>query len=159
EEELYGDALLTHLPLRLVKAGQLPGHPRRSRVEPRGALWAAVTVGDLELQIINTHLGLFPAERLAQIEALLGEEWLAHPSCRPPVVLCGDLNAAPSSMVCRRIGVQLRDAQLHGPPGRPKNTWFGRYPTMRIDHIFVDAGIEVLGIDVPHNALVQVASD
>ena len=35
EEELYGDAILTALPERLVKAGPLPGHPRFSRLEPR----------------------------------------------------------------------------------------------------------------------------
>src|SRR5580693_9261607 len=30
EEELYGDAILTTLPERLVKAGPLPSHPRFS---------------------------------------------------------------------------------------------------------------------------------
>src|SRR5262249_37923564 len=39
EEELYGDAILTALPMRLVKAGSLPGS---IGFEPRGALWVAV---------------------------------------------------------------------------------------------------------------------
>src|SRR3974390_2930226 len=42
EEEQYGDAILTALPERLVKAGPLPGHPRFSRLEPRGAIWVAI---------------------------------------------------------------------------------------------------------------------
>ena len=44
-EEEYGDAIITDLPSRLVKAGPLPGLARRPRLEPRGALWAAITAG------------------------------------------------------------------------------------------------------------------
>ena len=39
EEELYGDAILTTYPERLVKVGALPGHPGIRALEPRGALW------------------------------------------------------------------------------------------------------------------------
>src|SRR3954454_19768884 len=42
EEELYGDAILTCYPERLVKAGPLPGHPGIRSLEPRGALWIEV---------------------------------------------------------------------------------------------------------------------
>src|SRR3954468_8937101 len=73
-EELYGDAILSRWPARLVKAGSLPGHPRLRGMEPRRGLWSKVTIGDCELQIINTHLGLLGAERAAQVETLLGDE-------------------------------------------------------------------------------------
>src|SRR5271168_3924864 len=66
EEERYGDAILTALPERLVKAGPLPGHPLLPRLEPRGALWVAVEIGGRELQVINTHLGLSPREQQIQ---------------------------------------------------------------------------------------------
>src|SRR5580704_6891290 len=46
EEELYGDAILTTLPERLVRAGAIPTHPRFDRLEPRGAVWIAVMVGN-----------------------------------------------------------------------------------------------------------------
>ena len=46
EEELYGDAILTALPMRLVKAGPLPGSVG---FEPRGALWAAVEANGTEI--------------------------------------------------------------------------------------------------------------
>jgi endonuclease/exonuclease/phosphatase family metal-dependent hydrolase len=39
EEELYGDAILTTYPERLIQNGPLPGHPRIPRLEPRGAVW------------------------------------------------------------------------------------------------------------------------
>ena len=59
EEERYGDAVLSALPLRLVKAGPLPGQPS---LEPRGALWVSVDLGGgTELQVVNTHLGLLGA--------------------------------------------------------------------------------------------------
>ena len=61
EEERYGDAILTHLPQRLVKAGPLPGLAGKPLLEPRGALWVAIDLHGREIQIINTHLGLLPA--------------------------------------------------------------------------------------------------
>jgi hypothetical protein len=63
EEERYGDAILTHLPHRLVKAGPLPGLAGKPHREPRGALWVAVDLHGKEVQIINTHLGLNRHER------------------------------------------------------------------------------------------------
>lgn len=82
EEELYGDAILTALPMRLVKAGPLPGSVG---FEPRGALWAAVEANGTEIQIINTHLGLPAYERMAQAKTLLGQNWLGRRprSCYP----------------------------------------------------------------------------
>ena len=71
-EERYGDAILSTLPLRLIKAGPLPGLPQPPQLEPRGALRVAVELGDgTALQVITTHLGLSGRERLAQVEALL----------------------------------------------------------------------------------------
>ena len=158
-DELYGDAILTHLPLRLVKAGPLPGLPGSPYLEPRGALWVVITVGNKELQCLNTHLGLFPKERLLQAEALLSGEWLAHPECRFPALLCGDFNATPGSPVCRQIQSRLADAQLQSLNKRPMNTFCSRYPLARIDHVYTSPGIEVIDFDVPANALAQVASD
>lgn len=159
EEERYGDAILTHLPMRLVKAGALPGLPGKPFLEPRGALWAAIDVLGTEVQVLNTHLGLLPGERRAQVEALLGAEWLAHPDCRGPLILCGDFNALPASTVCRRLRERLNDAQIELDSHRPRGTFFGRFPFTRIDHVFVDAGFEVVGIEVPDPELARVASD
>ncbi len=159
EDELYGDAILTHLPMRLVKAGPLPGLPARPNLEPRGALWVVITVGNREIQFINTHLGLFPNERLLQAEALLSSEWLAHSECRLPALLCGDFNATPGSPVCRLMQTRLVDAQSKGLDKRPMNTFCSRYPVARIDHVYHSLGVEVLDCEVPVNELVQVASD
>jgi endonuclease/exonuclease/phosphatase family metal-dependent hydrolase len=159
EEERYGDAILTHLPMRLVKAGALPGLPDKPWLEPRGALWVAIKLDGIEHQVMNTHLGLLPRERRVQAEALLGPDWLGHPECRGPVVLCGDFNALPSSPVCRRLRTRLHDAQIELDNHRPRRTFSGRFPMARIDHVFVDPATDVLDIEVPDTELARVASD
>jgi endonuclease/exonuclease/phosphatase family metal-dependent hydrolase len=145
--------------MRLVRAAKLPGLPNKPHLEPRGALWVAVEVDGAEIHFINTHLGLRAKERRVQADALLGPDWLAHPDCGEPVILSGDFNAFPSSPVCRRIRGRLQDAQKQVKSTRPKNTWLARYPFARIDHVFVDPRIEVVGIEVPNMELARVASD
>jgi endonuclease/exonuclease/phosphatase family metal-dependent hydrolase len=161
-EELYGDAILTACPSRLVKTGALPGLPRLPRLEPRGALWASITVGgqgiQQEIQVINTHLGLLSRERKSQIEELLGPEWLGHPACRDPVVLLGDFNARPRSRSYRKLTARLQDAQsLYG--GRGRRTFPSRLPALRIDHAFVGLAIKVTRVDTVRTRLARVASD
>lgn len=155
EEELYGDAILTALPMRVIKAKALPGS---LRLEPRGALWVAVAAGGVEIQIINTHLGLSPYERLVQARCLVSDEWLCHPDCREPVFLVGDFNAIRRSRAYRLLTSRLRDVQLGGG-GRPKPTFPARMPLLRIDHIFCSKSIEVLDVQTVRTALARLASD
>ena len=159
EQGLYGNAVLTHFPMKLVKARRLPGLTNKPRIERRGALWAAIDVGGRQIQFINTHLGLRSRERRLQVEALLGLDWLHHPDCLEPVILCGDFNALPYSWASRHIARRLRDAQVSVRNHRPLKTWFGRLPAARIDHVFVGPGIEVLAVNVSRTGLARVASD
>ncbi|KPP98896.1 endonuclease/exonuclease/phosphatase family protein [Marinobacter sp. HL-58] len=159
EEERYGDAILTHLPQRLVKAALLPGLPGRPALEPRGAIWVAVEFNGRELQIINTHLGLSPAERNAQVNALLGDDWLGNDACRQPVILCGDFNAIPSSAAYQRLARQMNDVQLQAPGHRPAATFSSRFPALRIDHIFVSSDLQISGLETYRSQLARVASD
>jgi endonuclease/exonuclease/phosphatase family metal-dependent hydrolase len=159
EEELYGDALLSRYPMRLVQSGALPGPPNRPDLETRGALWAEIDVAGHKVQILNTHLGLRPVEQRYQIEGLMGSQWLSHPKCHGPVILCGDFNANPSHKTCRRITKILNDAQDKLDDHVPQRTWFGRFPVGRIDHIFVAKEIDVHSCLVPRTAFTRVASD
>src|SRR5690606_37572659 len=107
-EEKYGDAILTALPSRLVRAGPLP-----SAGEPRGALWVAVDVGGVELNVFNTHFGLRRGERALQAATLLGPDWMGSAECRDaPCVLLGDFNAMPSSPTYRALARDLRDVAV-----------------------------------------------
>lgn len=153
-EELYGDAILTALPSRLVRAEALPG---RDGCEPRGALWVAIAADDTEIQIVTTHLGLDRRERRAQAEALLGPAFLGDPDCRDPVVLLGDFNALPGSRVHRRLAARLPDAQRTRSWTRP--TFPARLPLLRIDHVFVSRSIAVREVRTLGGGLARIASD
>ncbi len=145
--------------MRLIRAERLPGPGGLGQSgTARGAMGRRRGRGT-EVHIINTHLGLLPGERRVQAEALLGDEWIGGMKCAAPKVLCGDFNAMPSSPVYRRLSARLRDAQTMLQQQRPRKTYSGRYPTARIDHVFVGSGIEVLGIEVPSAHTARVASD
>jgi endonuclease/exonuclease/phosphatase family metal-dependent hydrolase len=156
EGEEYGDAILTSLPMRVVRAETLPGLQSRPRLEPRGAIWVAIDLGGTKLQVINTHLGLLGRERLAQAETLLGERWIGNQSCVEPVLLVGDFNALPWSAAYRRLRKRLRDAQLCRA-AFPRPTFPAKAPMLRIDHVFVSERVEVCRIEVPRTALTRIA--
>lgn len=158
-EELYGDAILSQLPARLVKTGALPGLRRVPGLEPRGALWSSIRIGEVDLQVINTHLGILRRERVKQIDALLGREWLGHRDCRDPVVFIGDFNAVPQSRVYRRLTAQLADVQRAPCVARARATYPSRFPSLRIDHVFVSRSIEIVAAATIRTPLARLASD
>ncbi len=158
-EERYGDAVLSRYPMELVRAMKLPRLESRLKLEPRGAVWVSVQVGDVRLQIINAHLSFYGPECRHQAKALVGPEWLAHPRCADPVILCGDFNCLPNTNPWRTLNGKLRDVQRVLEEHRPLATWFGRYPIGRIDHVFVSPGIRVCAIEVPNTRLDKLASD
>jgi endonuclease/exonuclease/phosphatase family metal-dependent hydrolase len=98
-------------------------------------------------------------ERRLQVDALLGEEWLNHPKCHSPFILLGDFNAMPGSRSYRRLAYLLSDAQRSRPRGRRLPTFPSHFPVLRLDHIFLSSGFEIVHIDVPRTALTLVASD
>lgn len=156
-EELYGDAILTALPSSLVKAGPLPGGGLR--LEPRGALWAAIEVEGTQLQVLNTHLGLVPQERAAQTSALIGAEWIGDPACRDPVILVGDLNALPWGRSYRRLAKALAGgARMATRPSTPA-TFPSRFPTLALDHVLASISVRIEAVSVGNTPLARVASD
>jgi endonuclease/exonuclease/phosphatase family metal-dependent hydrolase len=157
-EELYGDAILSRLPSRLIKAGSLP-RLRGFGLEPRGALWSSIRVGATDVQVINTHLGLLERERLKQVDALLGPAWLGHPACRNPIVVLGDLNATSRARSYRRLASRFVDAQTAPAASGRRATFPTRYPALRIDYVFVDRLIEVLAAQTVRTPLALMASD
>nr|WP_280949375.1 endonuclease/exonuclease/phosphatase family protein [Consotaella salsifontis] len=159
EDEDYGDAILTKMPSRLMKAGLLPGLKHRPRLEPRGAIWVEIEIGGQAIQVINTHLGLNRRERMAQVEELLGERWLGSPLCRDPVVLLGDFNALPRSTVFARLAGALTDARRTAPEGRSPATFPSRFPLLRLDHVFTRGAVTVRSLAVPRTPLTRAASD
>ena len=65
--ERYGNAILSRWPMELRRAELLsPGH---GRSEPRGARLGHRDLGDEQVEIISTHLGLTQADRNQQLES------------------------------------------------------------------------------------------
>lgn len=151
EEERYGDAILTALPSRLIKAGPLP-----SVGEPRGAIWIEVDAGGQAVQIVNTHLGLWRGERTAQASALIGPDWTGSERCRTtPTLLAGDFNAVPRSPAYKILLKQLTPAD----GGRARRTFPSRYPLLALDHLFVNRLATVSSLEVIGTPLARRASD
>jgi endonuclease/exonuclease/phosphatase family metal-dependent hydrolase len=154
----YGNSILCVHPMKLIKAGRLPTLPGRA-IEIRGAVWAKLQFHGTDLHFLNTHLGLFSLERQKQAEALMGPDWLESESCGSPVILCGDFNAFPSSTVYRTLTNRLHEAQENVRGHKSRNTFPGRYPVSRIDHIFCSSEFRTLKVEVPRTHLTRLASD
>ena len=159
ERERCGNVVFSRFPLRLVRAGGLHPHTSRRSIVPRGALWVEIDVCGQLLQLVNTHLGLTPRERSSQARVLTGEEWLSHPECRPPVVLCGDFNALPSSSILKRLKIVLRDEQESLKLGHTQWTFPSHLPMVRFDHLFASPELIVESVQIPQTRLTRVASD
>lgn len=156
----YGNAVLSRYPLRLVRAGALPAEPFHPDFERRGVIWTEIEAEGRKLQVLATHFGLSRRERTSQAESITGPEWLGHPECRFPVILCGDFNTLRGAPAYRRIAGTLRDVQR--PPGSrqwARPTWPVRFPFLRIDHIFASPELTVRDFRVPQTPLTRIASD
>jgi endonuclease/exonuclease/phosphatase family metal-dependent hydrolase len=149
----FGNAVLSRHAFELVAEGSLP----RRGGEPRAVQWLRVRSPAREFHLLNTHLGIRFWERLAQIRALLGAEWLIRAGTDLPLVVCGDFNATPLSPVYRALTRDLSD--VRGRSRHLRGTWPSRRPLLRIDHMFVSRDFRVSACDVAADALSRVASD
>jgi endonuclease/exonuclease/phosphatase family metal-dependent hydrolase len=156
ENEKYGDAILSRLPMKHIKTDILPGYIEGSRREPRGALWVEIQVGLKKVQVITTHLGLTFAERQLQIDALLSESWLESEQCPENIIFCGDLNFSSRSKLYKQCLRHLDEiSAVAGPPG----TYCGRYPFIRIDHVFYRGRLNAQSSLVGDTDWARIASD
>jgi endonuclease/exonuclease/phosphatase family metal-dependent hydrolase/glycosyltransferase involved in cell wall biosynthesis len=159
DDERYGNAVLSRYPMELIRSGRLPGIIKKSRAEPREAIWAIINIAGTKINFFNTRLGLSFGEGASQIKALLGSEWMAHPGCQGPVILCSDFNALPNPQLYRNAREALRNARRKLDNHSPKATWVRHYPVGRIDHVFISPELEVTRVEVSRTHLDKIASD
>ena len=157
EEERYGDAILTQWPMRLIRKGQLPA--TNVQREPRGAIWVEVALPDgRRIQVMNTHLSIYPGERKLQAEAM-ANDWVMEAMKCGTTIVCGDFNAHPRSQSYQCLNNLLHDAQTYDLTDAPELTWFSSLPLARIDHVFVTEDLHVQSTRVIASRLARVASD
>ena len=65
----------------------------------------------------------------------------------------------PSSREYSLLSCVLRDTQQQLPDQDSVNTFFGRMPAFRIDHVFLSSHFDVVAVEVPNNELLKLASD
>jgi len=159
EAEQYGDAILTHLPEHLVRSGPLPSVRGVPGLEPRGALWVAIQIDGVTLNVFNTHLGLVPREQRLQAAALVGEQWLGHPDCVGPTLLTGDFNATSITRPYQTLARRLADCQRSLGLKPSVKTFPSSFPAIRIDHCFTSPDIVVTAVKAPFSPLARMASD
>jgi len=147
----YGNAMLTSLPIRSLSRVDI-SQPGR---EPRGALDAVLQAGQASLRVLATHLGLWPAERRAQVRQLLNRlqaETEDSKQCDFSVLM-GDLNE------WFLWGRPLRLLQAHFRPARAPATFPSGYPLFALDRIWLEPGNLLSSVRTLNNPLTQIASD
>jgi endonuclease/exonuclease/phosphatase family metal-dependent hydrolase len=159
EKELYGDAILTRLPETLVRAAALPTLSGLKGLEPRGALWSLIQVDGVEINVLNTHLGLIPREQRLQATALMGKAWVGSPKLEGPVILAGDFNATSITRPYQILTRKLDDAQRRLGLKPSLKTFPSGFPAIRIDHCFVSDAIRITGARAGTSPLARMASD
>ena len=137
----------------------LPRQNNKKSYEPRGALWVSLEFQGVPIHIMNTHLSIWPKERMAQVKELLNQQWLNLQDQKGPFILCGDFNAMPGSLVYDTICEKFKDSQNSLAGHKPYGTWFGRYPLTQIDHVFINSFLQVNSIFIPRTSLEKIASD
>jgi endonuclease/exonuclease/phosphatase family metal-dependent hydrolase len=158
-DEHYGHALLSRYPIDIVKRARLAHDPKSWWQEPRAAIWARVDVDGHLINVITTHLGLGPRERVLQLKDLLGDDWIGGIPTDEPIIICGDFNALPGSAPYKLAASRLRDVQSPLGGHRPLGTFSSLHPLVRLDHIFTSPHFQRQRVLVVRNDLTRVASD
>jgi endonuclease/exonuclease/phosphatase family metal-dependent hydrolase len=145
----YGVLTLTRLPL--LSQRNTPLANPEGVAEPRGCLTVTVRWQDREVDIHNTHLGLSPKERAAQVADIL-------PLIRPdtPTLLLGDLNEGPDAPAVARLREKLADT-FTGP--KDEGSLPGAKKARRIDFILASNHFEATESVVHMTDTTRVASD
>ncbi|HSP45070.1 MAG TPA: endonuclease/exonuclease/phosphatase family protein [Chthoniobacterales bacterium] len=158
-DEQFGDAILSRYPMRLRQAKELPSVTTRVCPEPRAAIWMEVETPRGAVQVINTHFGLGRRERFMQAELLAGAEWLGCVETNAPLILMGDLNSLPGSPPFLLLSRQLRDIRTLVSPVPRLKTFPTRFPSVAVDHIFVNGRLRVNSVVVVCTPETRIASD
>ncbi|MEP6662199.1 MAG: endonuclease/exonuclease/phosphatase family protein [Verrucomicrobiota bacterium] len=158
-EEHYGHAILSRLPVKIVRIDTFNNEKYSPRKEPRGVLWGCVEIDGIRLHILSTHLGLGRRERIEQSLELMSEKWIGGIDAGEPVLLCGDFNTRPNTPAYRTLNRRLHDVQRSLKNHKPQKTFSAFLPFTRIDHIFISDHFQPECVFVPKNHWTRVASD
>ncbi|WP_233617741.1 endonuclease/exonuclease/phosphatase family protein [Actinomadura sp. WAC 06369] len=114
----------------------------------RGLAVAVLEVGGSRLVAASTHLDLAAEPRRRHVREILDLLDRARERYKAPVVLAGDVNEEPGGPAWSLLAGRLRDGRAVAPAGEAA-TFSARSPRRRIDGVFADPDLEVVGCGVP----------
>lgn len=120
-------------------------------LEPRGAVLADVTHGNMMLRLVGAHLDLSGFWRARQTRAMVAA--VARAPGNPPELVMGDFNE------WRGQGAALGELARHWREIRLGASFPARLPVGRLDRAFAHAALNVADAGVHSTALARVASD
>jgi len=158
-DEQYGNAIVSRFPIALKRAAEMPGAAPWYCREQRSAIWMQAETDLGAVHIINSHLGLGYSERRLQAKLLIGPAWLGSVPPDEPAILLGDFNSVRTSRAYRLIEAHLRDVRTLVRPSRAFHTFPTRFPSLAVDHIFVNPALSPTHLNVHRTPLARLASD
>jgi endonuclease/exonuclease/phosphatase family metal-dependent hydrolase len=127
--------------------------------EPRYCLRTDLEVeSGAVLHVFNCHLGLAVRERRFQRDRMLSDAILLSKDLHHPVVLMGDFNDSPISVIHRSLRRHFQDAYRATGRRWGPTFWAGVIP-IRLDYIYVSPRIRVLDCYVRNDRPARLASD
>lgn len=120
-------------------------------LEPRGALIADLKVHGQALRVAAVHLGLRPADRRRQAEAVAGA--LTGLAAGRPTVLLGDLNEWSAQ------GPAIASLSANFEASAPLRSFHTALPVAPLDRIFVGHGLRFRHVGLHRSAAALRASD
>ena len=120
-------------------------------LEPRGALIADIRLHGRELRVAAVHLGLRPADRRRQAEALVAA--MGRLADRRPTILMGDLNEWSPN------GPAIASLSEGFVASTPIRTFHTSLPVAALDRIFVSSGIRFRHVGLHRSTAALRASD
>ncbi|QAY60174.1 hypothetical protein ET475_09355 [Microbacterium protaetiae] len=147
-DQVWGDAILTDLPVRDVRSQRYPAF---ASLTGAGMTMATVDWRGTAVRVISTHLQPDGDElNETQGQAAIFARTLAAAAAQGPVVGGGDLNTTPGSAAWTVLQGSGTDDALAGI--RPAYTSPADAPTQQIDHLFV-SGLAPSGAEVVDSTL------
>jgi endonuclease/exonuclease/phosphatase family metal-dependent hydrolase len=129
----------------------LPLTPGRHR---RGVAHAVFAVGGGQVVVASVHMSLYADERSRHLPLIRAEV----ERFGAPVVIAGDINEEPGHAVWDQLAAAYQDGYAVAPDGGGP-TFSSWKPLRRIDAVFVDRSLQVVGCGVPDIAAAPIASD
>jgi endonuclease/exonuclease/phosphatase family metal-dependent hydrolase len=156
EQGAFGMAVLSPFQVLRHEQYELSHWPRR---EPRYCQRVDLQIAPgAVLHVFNCHLGLVVRERAVQRNRMLSDAILLSEELHHPVLLMGDFNDSPISVVHRSLRKHFTDA--FSVAGKGCGTTFKAGPLpLRLDHIYCSRGIRVLDCRVGSDEVTRLASD